>query len=147
LLLVTHDRYFLDRVCNRILELDRGVLYTYQGNYGYFVEKKAMREEVEASEREKNRNTFRRELEWVRRMPKARTTKSKSRVDAFDDLAEKVKGPYTQQKVEFGVNQRRFQFLINQLEWHIRFYLQMAPSFFLQLMRRQEVLVARIFGT
>lgn len=107
LLLVTHDRYFLDRVCNRILELDRGVLYTYQGNYGYFVEKKAMREEVEASEREKNRNTFRRELEWVRRMPKARTTKSKSRVDAFDDLAEKVKGPYTQQKVEFGVKMER----------------------------------------
>lgn len=107
LLLVTHDRYFLDRVCNRILELDRGVLYTYQGNYGYFVEKKAMREEVESSEREKNRNTFRRELEWVRRMPKARTTKSKSRVDAFDDLAEKVKGPYTQQKAEFGVKMER----------------------------------------
>lgn len=107
LLLVTHDRYFLDRVCNRILELDRGVLYTYQGNYGYFVEKKAMREEVEASEREKNRNTFRRELEWVRRMPKARTTKSKSRVEAFDELSEKVKGPYTQQKVEFGVKMER----------------------------------------
>lgn len=107
LLLVTHDRYFLDRVCNRILELDRGVLYTYQGNYEYFVEKKAMREEVEASEREKNRNTFRRELEWVRRMPKARTTKSKSRVDAFDDLAEKVKGPYIQQKAEFGVKMER----------------------------------------
>lgn len=107
LLLVTHDRYFLDRVCNKILELDRGVLYSYQGNYGYFVEKKAMREEVEASEREKNRNTFRRELEWVRKMPKARTTKSKSRVDAFDDLAEKVKGPYVQQKVEFGVKMER----------------------------------------
>ncbi len=107
LLLVTHDRYFLDRVCNKILELDRGILYTYQGNYGYFVEKKAMREEVESSEREKNRNTFRRELEWVRKMPKARTTKSKSRVDAFDDLAEKVKGPYVQQKVEFGVKMER----------------------------------------
>ena len=107
LLLVTHDRYFLDRVCNKILELDRGVLYSYQGNYGYFVEKKAMREEVESSEREKNRNTFRRELEWVRKMPKARTTKSKSRVDAFDDLAEKVKGPYVQQKVEFGVKMER----------------------------------------
>ena len=106
LLLVTHDR-FLDRVCNKILELDRGVLYSYQGNYGYFVEKKAMREEVESSEREKNRNTFRRELEWVRKMPKARTTKSKSRVDAFDDLAEKVKGPYVQQKVEFGVKMER----------------------------------------
>ena len=107
LLLVTHDRYFLDRVCNKILELDRGILYSYQGNYGYFVEKKAMREEVESSEREKNRNTFRRELEWVRKMPKARTTKSKSRVDAFDDLAEKVKGPYVQQKVEFGVKMER----------------------------------------
>ena len=107
LLLVTHDRYFLDRVCNKILELDRGVLYSYQGNYEYFVEKKAMREEVEASEREKNRNTFRRELEWVRRMPKARTTKSKSRVAAFDDLAEKVKGPQALQKVEFGVKMER----------------------------------------
>jgi ATP-binding cassette subfamily F protein uup len=107
LLLVTHDRYFLDRVCNRILELDRGVLYAYQGNYAYFVEKKAMREEVEASEREKNKNTFRRELEWVRRMPKARTTKSKSRLEAFDNLSEKVKGPYTQKKVEFGVKMER----------------------------------------
>lgn len=107
LLLVTHDRYFLDRVCNRILELDRGVLYAYQGNYAYFVEKKAMREEVEASEREKNKNTFRRELEWVRRMPKARTTKSKSRLEAFDSLSEKVKGPYTQKKVEFGVKMER----------------------------------------
>jgi ATP-binding cassette subfamily F protein uup len=107
LLLVTHDRYFLDRVCNRILELDRGVLYAYHGNYAYFVEKKAMREEVEASEREKNKNTFRRELEWVRRMPKARTTKSKSRLEAFDSLSEKVKGPYTQKKVEFGVKMER----------------------------------------
>lgn len=107
LLLVTHDRYFLDRVCNRILELDRGQLYVYHGNYEYFVEKKALREEVESSERDKNRNTFRRELEWVRKMPKARTTKSKSRVEAFDELSEKVKEPYTQQAVQFGVKMER----------------------------------------
>lgn len=86
LLLVTHDRYFLDRVCNVILELGDQKLYTHKGNYSYFVEKKAEREAMQSAEIDKARNTYFRELEWVRRMPKARTTKSKSRLDAFDDI-------------------------------------------------------------
>lgn len=90
LLMVSHDRYFLDRVCNQIVEMDAGQLYSYKGNYAYFLEKKAERIAVDAAEFEKNKNTYRRELEWMRRQPKARGTKAKYREDAFGDLQEKV---------------------------------------------------------
>jgi len=90
LFLVTHDRYFLDNVCNKIIELDQQKLYTYQGNYSYFLEKKSEREFNMAREVDKAQNLMRKELEWIRRMPKARGTKSKSRVDAFYDLKEKA---------------------------------------------------------
>jgi ATP-binding cassette subfamily F protein uup len=90
LFIVTHDRYFLDNVCNKIIELDNQKLYTYQGNYSYFLEKKAEREFNSAREVDKAQNLMRKELEWIRRMPKARGTKSKSRVDAFYDLKEKA---------------------------------------------------------
>ena len=90
LLLVTHDRYFLDTVCNEIVELDEGKIYVYKGDYDYFLEQKAMRQEVQASELMKDRNIFRRELEWMRKQPKARTTKSKSRQDAFTEVEERV---------------------------------------------------------
>jgi ATP-binding cassette subfamily F protein uup len=92
LILVTHDRYFMDKVCNRIIELDQGKVYKYEGNYAYYLEKKAEREQIEAQELQKNRNLFKKELEWMRRQPKARTTKARYRIDAFDDLSEKVKG-------------------------------------------------------
>ena len=107
LLLVTHDRYFLDRVCDRILEIDRGKLYTYKGNYSYFVENKAHREMVAASELEKDKNLYRRELDWVRRMPKARTTKSKSRVEAFDDLEHKVRSFSAKREVNIKMRMER----------------------------------------
>jgi ATP-binding cassette subfamily F protein uup len=90
LFLVTHDRYFLDNVCNKIIELDNQKLFTYQGNYSYFLEKKSEREFNAAREVDKAQNLMRKELEWIRRMPKARGTKSKSRVDAFYDLKEKA---------------------------------------------------------
>lgn len=90
LFLVTHDRYFLDNVCNKIIELDNQKLFTYQGNYSYFLEKKAEREFNLAREVDKAQNLMRKELEWIRRMPKARGTKSKSRVDAFYDLKDKA---------------------------------------------------------
>lgn len=90
LLLVTHDRYFLDTVCNTIVELDNGSLFTYKGNYAYFLEKKADREANEASEIDKARNLYRKELDWIRRQPKARGTKAKYRVDAFEDTKEKA---------------------------------------------------------
>jgi ATP-binding cassette subfamily F protein uup len=116
LLLVTHDRYFLDRICERIIELDGGQIYHYKGNYSYFVENKAHREEVAASEAEKDRNLFRRELDWVRRMPKARTTKSKSRIDSFDDLQEKLKG--VKRKNELNITMRMERLGAKILELH-----------------------------
>ena len=91
LLMVTHDRYFLDRVCNRIMELSQGQLYQYQGNYELFLQKRAEREEIRKVESEKATQLMKKELEWLRRMPKARTTKSKSRIDAFDSIREKAR--------------------------------------------------------
>ncbi len=91
LLLVTHDRHFLDHVCTDIYELDRFGIYRYQGNYEYFIEKKAEREANEDAAADKAKNLYRKELEWVRRQPKARGTKSKSRLEAFEVLKEKSK--------------------------------------------------------
>ena len=88
LFMVTHDRYFLDRVCNEILELDHGKLYRYKGNYSYFLEKKQERITAEQSTISKAKNLFKKELDWMRRQPKARTTKSKSRIDDFHVIKE-----------------------------------------------------------
>ena len=90
LLMVTHDRYFLDRVCSDIIEIDRKKLYQYKGNYSYYLEKRQERITAENAELDHANNLFRRELEWVRRQPQARATKAKSRIDAFYDLEEKV---------------------------------------------------------
>lgn len=90
LLVVTHDRYFLDNVCDEILELDNNRMYRYKGNYAYFIEKKAEREAIELTETEKAQGLFRKELEWMRRMPQARTTKSKARIDNFYEIQEKA---------------------------------------------------------
>jgi ATP-binding cassette subfamily F protein uup len=90
LLLVTHDRYFLDAVCNEIVELDEEKIYVYKGDYDYFLEQKALRHEIQQSELLKDKNIFRKELEWMRKQPKARTTKSKSRQDAFVEVEERV---------------------------------------------------------
>lgn len=90
LILVTHDRYFLEQVTNNILELEMGKAFSYQGNYAYFLEKKAEREINEASSIDKAKNIYRKELEWIRRQPKARGTKAKYRVDAFNDTKEKA---------------------------------------------------------
>jgi ATP-binding cassette subfamily F protein uup len=90
LLLVTHDRYFLDAVCNEIIEIDDSKVFEYKGNYDYFLEQKSLRHDVQASELQKDKNIFRKELEWMRKQPKARTTKSKSRQDAFEDVKDRV---------------------------------------------------------
>ncbi len=89
-LMVTHDRYFLDRVCNKILEISEGKLFLHMGNFSYFLEKKTLREIVENTEIEKAGKLMKSELEWIRRMPKARTTKSKSRIDAFYETKDKA---------------------------------------------------------
>ncbi|HBL12557.1 MAG TPA: multidrug ABC transporter ATP-binding protein [Cyanobacteria bacterium UBA11162] len=89
ILLITHDRYFLDRVTNRIIEIDRGDLYNYTGNYSYFLEKKALAEESAASQERKHYGVLRRELEWLKRGPKARSTKQKARIDRIHQMQER----------------------------------------------------------
>lgn len=107
LFLVTHDRYFLDRVSNRILELNNSKIYKYQGNYAYFLEKKAEREEIEATVLEKDRNLLRKELEWMRRQPKARTHKATYRENAFYDLKERTSGHRKEDKLELSMKTER----------------------------------------
>lgn len=107
LLIVTHDRYFLENITNKIIELDRGELYSYDGNYSYFLEKKAEREHNESREKDKARNLMRTELEWVRRMPKARGTKSKARMDAFDGLKERAAGKKKEDTIKLDIKMNR----------------------------------------
>ena len=107
LLLVTHDRYFLDTVCNEIIEMDDEKLYVYKGDYDYFLEQKSLRQEVQQSELQKDKNIFRKELEWMRKQPKARTTKSKSRQDAFVDIQDRVSQQKDEPEVSLQVKMTR----------------------------------------
>lgn len=107
ILMVTHDRYFLELVCNQIVELDRGKVFKYSGNYSEFLQKKAVRHENESTEMEKNRKLLKKELEWVNRMPKARGTKAKSRVDAFFDLKEKSSNKIDRSEVQIEIKGQR----------------------------------------
>jgi ABC transport system ATP-binding/permease protein len=93
LLLVTHDRYFLNRIINRILEIDKGHIYSYEGNFEYFLEKKTLRQQSEASAEEKRRRLFLNELSWIRRGAKARTTKQKARIKRFEEIKESIAKP------------------------------------------------------
>ncbi|KOY86086.1 ABC transporter [bacterium 336/3] len=107
LLLVSHDRYFLDKVCNKIVELDFGQIYHYEGNYGYFLEKKAEREAIEQSEIQKAKNLFRKELEWIRKQPKARGTKAKYRIDNFYKIQEKAQSGKQEQNLQIDTKTSR----------------------------------------
>ncbi len=107
ILLVTHDRYFLDEVCDRIIEIDNNILYEYKGNFDYYLEKKAEREQITDAEIDKARNLYRKEVVWVRKMPKARGTKSKSRVDAFYEIEKKAKQKRVEKKIELTVKMER----------------------------------------
>ena len=107
ILMVTHDRYFLDRVCNQIIELDQNTIYKYSGNYSYYVEKRAERLENMQSVTDKARNLLKKELEWMRRMPKARTTKSKSRIGAYHELKEKATGTQDAGNIKIRAGSRR----------------------------------------
>ncbi len=106
-LVVSHDRYFLDKVCNKMMELALGSIYTYEGNYGYFLEKKAEREASEASTVAKAKNLYRKELEWMRRQPKARGTKSQSRIDAFSETEEMAHRKVDDSKLELNIQMSR----------------------------------------
>lgn len=107
ILMVTHDRYFLDRVCNHILELDNGTLYTYYGNYSYFLEKRDERVDIFNTETERARNLLRTELDWMRRMPQARATKAKYRINAFYELKERADKRVVQKQMKINVGASR----------------------------------------
>jgi ATP-binding cassette subfamily F protein uup len=107
LLTVTHDRYFLDAVCTQILELDRMELFKYQGNYTEFLEKKAMREATAEANLERSKKLFKKELEWMRRQPKARGTKAKSRVDSFYEIKDKAKQKLSEEQMELDIKMTR----------------------------------------
>lgn len=106
LLIITHDRYFLDRVVNEIIELDGGNLYLYKGNYSTFLEKKVEREELEAGTLKKNQSLYRKELAWIKRGAKARSTKQKARIDRFEALSEQI-GVTSEEKLEISVGSSR----------------------------------------
>ncbi len=116
LLMVTHDRYFLERVCNEIIELDQGNLYSYKGNYSYFLEKKEERLQLERTNLEKAKNLYNKELDWMRRQPKARTTKSKSRIDDFYKIKEEAHKRRKNHQVQLEINMERLGTKI--LEFH-----------------------------
>ena len=105
--MVTHDRYFLERVCNEIVELDEGVLYGYKGNYSYYLEKRDARIESFASETTKAKQLYKKELDWMRRQPKARTTKSKSRIDDFQDIKSRANQRRNDHVVQLELNMER----------------------------------------
>ncbi len=107
LFMVTHDRYFLERVCNEIIELDEGKLYGYKGNYSYYLEKREARIEREAVETGKAKQLFKKELAWMRRQPKARTTKSKSRIDDFADIKHRAHQRRNDHEVQLELNMER----------------------------------------
>ncbi len=107
LLMVTHDRYFLDNVSKVIIELDRGKLYRYQGNYAYFLEKKSEREEMLKTEVTKAKNLMKKELEWMRKQPRARGTKAKYRIEAFYELQEKATQNIKKDRLELDIQEAR----------------------------------------
>jgi len=106
-LVVSHDRYFLDKICNKMFELALGALYTYEGNYAYFLEKKAEREASEASSISKAKNLYRKELEWMRKQPKARGTKAQYRIDAFTEIDEMAHKKLDDSKLELNIQMSR----------------------------------------
>ena len=107
LFMVTHDRYFLERVCNEIIELDEGEIFKYTGNYSYFLEKKELRLEIEKVTLSKAKSLFKKELDWMRRQPKARTTKSKSRIDDFYKIKEQAHKKRNDHIIQLELNMER----------------------------------------
>ncbi len=102
--MVTHDRYFLDRVCNRIIEIDRQELFSYDGNFEYYLRRREERYEAMAAELDRVRNTLRRETEWMRRQPQARAGKAKYRIDAYHDLRKRSMVNLSERKVNLDVD-------------------------------------------
>lgn len=141
LFMVTHDRYFLDRVCNAIIELDEGVIHRYKGNYEDFLEKKAEREENDAVVAGKTKQLFKKELEWMRRQPKARSTKAKSRIDEFTDIKEKAHQKKDDSRVQIDLQSNRLGSKILECHYINKSYddLVIIKDFFYKFNRKDRV--------
>ena len=141
LFMVTHDRYFLDRICNEIIEIDQKTLFRYKGNYQYYLEKRAERTQQAAAEVEKAQNLMRKELDWVRRQPKARGTKAKYRLDAFEELKKKAHRKVGEQEANLGVKMSRMGKKILEIEHLHKSYgdLKMVADFSYVFQRRERI--------
>ncbi|MBL7832240.1 MAG: ABC-F family ATP-binding cassette domain-containing protein [Saprospiraceae bacterium] len=141
LFMVTHDRYFLDRVCNSIIELDAGEIHRYKGNYEAFLEKKAEREENDAVVLGKTKQLFKKELEWMRRQPKARTTKAKSRIDEFDDIKDRAHFKKDDSKVQIDLQSNRLGSKILELHYINKSYgsQKIVEDFFYKFNKKDRV--------
>lgn len=139
--MVTHDRYFLERVCDTIVELVGGKLYRYRGNYTDFLVKKAAREENEAANLGKTKKLFKRELDWIRRQPKARGTKAKSRVDAFEEIKEKATKPLDDRSMQIEIKGNRLGSKILEAEYISKSYgdLKLVENFAYKFKKKERV--------
>ncbi len=149
LFMVTHDRYFLERVCDQIVELDRGNLYKYSGNYSDFLTKKLSRLENETIEKEKATKLMKKELEWIRRMPKARGTKAKSRVDAFDDIRKKATQKIAPQEIQIEIKGERLGSKIVELNYISKSFgeLKIVENFHYKFKKNERVGIVGKNGT
>jgi ATP-binding cassette subfamily F protein uup len=141
LFLVTHDRYFLENICDLIVELDEGKLYKYSGNYSDYLEKKAIRQETQAVEVDKAKKLYKRELDWIRRMPKARGTKAKSRVDAFYDIEEKAHQKVSKDEIQIDIKGARLGSKILEAHYVNKAYddLVLVKDFFYKFKKNERV--------
>lgn len=139
--MVTHDRYFLERVCDSIVELERGVFHRYRGSYSDYLEKKALRQENEAVVLDKDKKLFKKELEWVRRQPKARTTKAKSRVDSFEDIKERAFKRIENEKMQIEIKGARLGSKILEAEYISKSYgnIPIVTDFAYKFKQRERV--------
>lgn len=149
LFMVTHDRYFLDRVCNEILEIDQNQVYSYKGNYSYYLEKRQERIEQQLASTEKAQNLMRTELEWMRRMPKARSHKAKYRIDAFYELKEKAGFRRRDENLELSISSARMGSKILELEQVSKAYgnLRLINDFTYKFSRFEKVGIVGKNGT
>ncbi|MGD9930355.1 MAG: ABC-F family ATP-binding cassette domain-containing protein [Mangrovibacterium sp.] len=149
LFMVTHDRYFLDRVCNEIIEIDQNLVYSYQGNYSYYLEKRQERIEQQQASTEKAQNLLRTELDWMRRMPKARSHKAKYRVDQFYELKEKAGYKRRDDSIDLNIASSRMGSKILELEHVSKAYgdLKLIEDFTYKFSRFEKVGIVGKNGT
>lgn len=149
LLMVTHDRYFLDRVCSEIIEMEDNQIYRYQGNYTYFLQKRSERIEMQQASVEKAKNLLRTEQEWMRRMPKARSHKAKYRVDSFQEIKEKASQKFSEESVDLSVKSARLGKKIVEIEHLSKSFpgIQLINNFSYKFSRFEKVGIVGKNGT